>query len=187
MTQSQFMKKLASCTHFNEGDLGNRANRLREEGMLQKGGRGLAAVQINAREGAIVLLSAMSGSSANACPTTVKNLPEGLIDAIAEILNDVSKADMIESFTYDHINNVGIITLSDGKKEIFGKQADYNSGVVHFINGNVLRLLSLVFQDKESKKARMFWGMEVARIAATKGEEAAKQWMEDHPFDAEKK
>lgn len=74
MTQSDFIRDLAAYTHFTLGDLMNRANRLRESGMLKKGGRGLAAAKIEPDEAALIVLAAMSGTSANTCPEAALKL-----------------------------------------------------------------------------------------------------------------
>ncbi|NLD98490.1 MAG: hypothetical protein GX640_01330 [Fibrobacter sp.] len=184
MNQTQFAKKLAKETHYTEGDLLNRLNTLREAGLLTRGGRGMAAAQVDAREAALILLSAVSGSSAANCPEALKNMPDGFIDTVSDILSDPREADRIEKITFDFINNYGIINRNDGSEDqTFGIQKDFNSGICTFINGSIIRLLSLAITDKESKQARMAWGMEVAKIAVEKGEKEAQKWMEENPFN----
>ena len=72
MTQSDFIRDLAEYTHFTLGDLMNRGNALREEGMLARGGRGLSARSIELDEATLIILAAMSGASANTCPDAVR-------------------------------------------------------------------------------------------------------------------
>lgn len=74
ITQSEYIRKLSEHTHFTLPDLMSRANKLREVGMLKKGGRGLSAVKIEADEAALIFLAAMSGASANTCPDAVRKL-----------------------------------------------------------------------------------------------------------------
>lgn len=78
ITQSEFLRELASCTHFTLGDLMNRANRLRDAGKLGRGGRGLAAAKIGALEGAWIITAAMSGESANECAKATQQLSDDM-------------------------------------------------------------------------------------------------------------
>jgi len=95
MTQSDFIRDLAKYTHFTLGDLMNRANRLREVGMLRRGGRGLSAAEIEAGEAALIILAAMSGTSANSCPEAVRML-EKLETFVIKDFSELSSETVIQ-------------------------------------------------------------------------------------------
>jgi hypothetical protein len=87
ITQSEYLRELAQHTHFALGDLMSRANRMREAGILMRGGRGLSAAKIEPDEAALILLAAMSGASANTCPEAARKL--SMLEAVK--IKDFSK------------------------------------------------------------------------------------------------
>jgi len=87
MTQSEFIRELEANTHFTLGDLMNRANILRENGLLARGGRGLSARSIEPNEAALIILAAASGASANTCSEAARNLP--MLEAV--VIKDFGK------------------------------------------------------------------------------------------------
>ncbi len=192
ITQSEYLRELAKYSHFTLSDLMNRANKLREAGMLNKGGRGLSAAKIEAQEAALIILAAMSGESAKDCPDAVKKLPDDLKASLADILSDpAGKADFVKSFTLDHVNNFAIITYTDGREVIFGKRDDEaNSGSITMLHGRVFRVLacSMLPEDENYKNPDYFkWVSQVVKIGNEQGDEAAQAWIKENPFKQVKK
>lgn len=192
ITQSEYLRELAQHTHLTLGDLMSRANRMREVGMLTKGGRGLSAAKIEAKEAALIILAAMSGKSAKDCPDAVKKLPDDLKSSLADILSDpAGKADFVKSFTLDHVNNFAIITYTDGREVIFGKRDDeVNSGSITMLHGRVFRVLacSMLPEDENYKNPDYFkWVSQVVKIGNEQGDEAAQVWIKENPFKPVKK
>lgn len=190
ISQSEYSRRIAQKTHFPLADLMNRMNRLREGGMLKKGGRGLSAGKISSDEGALILLSPMTGASANTCPDEVRKFSalrdEKGIDlggALTEILEEPVKADLLKSFMVDHINNYAVLTWIDGTENFFGKKVDANSGAMSWVSGRVFRDLGLaMLPRKKGSPAHFKWVKEVVKIGREQGEEAADQWMRENPF-----
>ena len=146
-SQSEFMRRLAGNSHFLLGDLMNRANRLRNAGMIKSGGRGRSACNIEPSEAALIILAAMSGVSANECPDVLKKLPDGLMDALTTIID---KAEPIEWLAVDYINNCGMVKKKSGETDIFGKTGKFKSRALVELSGDVLRLLSVAMQGGNS-------------------------------------
>lgn len=202
ITQSEYLRELAQHTHFTLSDLMSRANRMREAGMLKKGGRGLSAAKIETDEAARIILAIMSGTSAETCPDAVKILfalkpseKTGTINlgnTLADILSDpAGKADFVKSFTVDHVNNFAIITYTDGREVIFGNKDDEaNSGSFTMIHGRIFRLLacSMLPEDENYKNPDYFkWVSQVVKIGNEQGDEAAQAWIKENPFKPVKK
>ena len=232
ITQSEFLRELAGCTHFTLGDLMSRANRMRKVGILGKGGRGLSAPKIKENEAASITLAAMSGESANNCPEVLRglsmletviikdfgNLPSETVVQCEEngevtgtkLLKDVPgaelkqeerfdlggqltmifadplKADQVESFMVDSVNNYAVLVFNDGREVVFGKRdTEANSGSIIMLHGRVFRRLacSMLPEDERHKDPAYFkWVSQVVKIGNEQGDEAAQVWIKENPF-----
>ena len=103
---------------------------------------------------------------------------------LEEILADPHKAEIVESFSVDYINNHAVVTWADGREDHFGKKGSFNSRVTITLSGNVLVKLSRAI--KIPLNGHLEWTRKSLKISAEQGEEAAAKWIEENPFIEEK-